>query len=212
MALERNEVVRTALTVLEEVGLEGLTVRRIASELGVKPPVLYGHFKNRQDLLDQMAGAVFAEAVGEFDPAEQGVSWPDFARGYGRWLRRVILRRRDGAKMVGGALAGGSLEGPMEFALRKFMAAGFSLRDAVRAVSTIYCYVVGCVVEEQAAGPRAAVEHPTGEGGPRMAASDRERYPLAHGVGLELCQGYDARFEAGLQIIVRGLKPDLHWN
>ena len=120
----------------------------------------------------------------DFDPAEQGVSWPDFARGYGRWLRRVILRHRDGAKMVGGTFVGGVLHAPTDFALRKFMAAGFSLRDATYAVSTIYCYVVGSVVEEQAAGPEAA----------------------------ESAESFDDRFEAGLKIIVRGLKPDLHYR
>jgi AcrR family transcriptional regulator len=211
MALEREAVVRTALVVLDEVGLDGLTVRRVAAELGVKPPTLYGHFKNKQALLDAMANAVFATAVDEFDPAAQGVSWPDFARSYGRWLRCVILRRRDGAKMVGGAFVGGGLYGPMDFALRKFRAAGFSERNAMRAISTIYCYVVGCVVEEQ------AVRRPAEDGGEAEicngeAAADADRAPFANaGVG-DLTGGFDERFEAGLKIIVRGLKPDLHWN
>jgi AcrR family transcriptional regulator len=208
MALEREAVVRTALAVLEEVGLEGLTVRRIAAELGVKAPALYWHFKNKQELLDHMAGAVFAEAVDDFDPAEQGVSWPDFARGYGRWLRRVILGRRDGAKMVGGAFVGGALHGPVDFALHKFMAAGFSRADAAQAISTIYCYVVGFAVEEQAADPGG-----DGAGEPRtirVLGDGAEKYPLAHAAGAEFLSSFDDRFEAGLKIIVRGLKPDLH--
>lgn len=209
MTLGREAVVHTALGVLEEVGLDGLTVRRVAAELGVKTPALYGHFKNRQALLDAMANAVFAAAVDEFDPAAQGVSWPDFARSYGRWLRCVILGRRDGARMVGGAFVGGGLYGPMDFALRKFMAAGFSLRSAVRAISTIYCYVVGCVVEEQAVGPRD--EAGAGANGTGYAPpADAEKYPLAQAVMGELATSFDQRFEAGLQIIVRGLKPDLH--
>src|ERR1700688_4158094 len=57
VALKRQGVVRTALRILDEVGLDGLTVRKLASELGVQAPALYWHFKNKQALLDEMATA-----------------------------------------------------------------------------------------------------------------------------------------------------------
>ena len=53
--LDREHVVRVALRLLDEAGLDGLTLRRLAAELDVKAPALYWHFANKQDLLDHMA-------------------------------------------------------------------------------------------------------------------------------------------------------------
>jgi TetR/AcrR family transcriptional regulator, tetracycline repressor protein len=62
-ALTREAVTRAALRLLDEVGLEGLTTRRLAAELGVQSPALYWHFRTKQDLLGEMAEAVIV-AVG----------------------------------------------------------------------------------------------------------------------------------------------------
>ena len=53
--LDRTRVADTALKLLNEVGLDGLTLRAIARELDVKAPALYWHFKDKQALLDEMA-------------------------------------------------------------------------------------------------------------------------------------------------------------
>lgn len=53
--LDRALVARTALDLLSDLGLDGLTLRAIATELGVKAPALYWHFKDKQALLDEMA-------------------------------------------------------------------------------------------------------------------------------------------------------------
>jgi TetR/AcrR family tetracycline transcriptional repressor len=46
------------LDVLDEVGIDGLTVRLLAGRLGVKSPALYWHLRNKQELLDAMADFV----------------------------------------------------------------------------------------------------------------------------------------------------------
>ena len=46
-ALTREKVVRTALRLLDKVGLDGLTLRKLAAELRVQAPALYWHFKNK---------------------------------------------------------------------------------------------------------------------------------------------------------------------
>lgn len=53
--LQRDTVVRAALTLLNEVGLDGLTTRRLAERLGVQQPALYWHFKNKQALIGALA-------------------------------------------------------------------------------------------------------------------------------------------------------------
>src|ERR1700692_1070190 len=121
MNLDRQAVVRSALRVLDKTGLDGLTVRKIASELNVQAPALYWHFKNKQELLDEMATTVFADAVGEIYLPSENAAWSEWAIEYGKALRQMLLRYRDGAKMFSGTyLTDAALYAPMEIALRKF--------------------------------------------------------------------------------------------
>jgi len=99
-ALDRRTIVQAALNLLDEVGIEGLSTRRLAAELGVKGPSLYWHFKNKNELLAHMSGALFLEALPEpdFDSADFNLdTWlADGAHG----LRRTALSRRDGALVM----------------------------------------------------------------------------------------------------------------
>ena len=52
--LQREAVIRTALELLNDVGMEGLTTRRLAERLGVQQPALYWHFKNKTEVLTAM--------------------------------------------------------------------------------------------------------------------------------------------------------------
>src|SRR5262245_41268819 len=180
MALDRETVVRTALRLLDEVGFEGLTLRRIAAELGVQAPALYWHFKNKQELLDEMATTIFADAIGEFELTSEDATWSEWAAAYGRSLRQILLRHRDGAKISSRTyLTDTALYAPMELALRKFTDAGFSLRDAVVGLSTIYCYTVGFTIEEQAVYPRPGELNPQYDLARRAERIDGTNFPLA---------------------------------
>ena len=48
--LSRETVIRAALDLLNEVGVDGLSTRRLAERLGVQQPALYWHFKNKREL------------------------------------------------------------------------------------------------------------------------------------------------------------------
>src|SRR5260370_28603336 len=60
--VKQELIVQAALTLLDEVGLEGLTMRRLATALKIQAPSLYWHFPNKQALLDGMADAIFGVA------------------------------------------------------------------------------------------------------------------------------------------------------
>lgn len=210
MALDREAVVRTALRVLDEVGLEGLTLRKIATELDVQAPALYWHFKNKQELLDEMATTVLVDTIGEFEPSSEDVTWRNWAAEYGRGLRRMLLRYRDGAKVFSGTyLTDSSMFAAMELALRQFTAAGFSVRDAARGLSTIYSYTVGFTIEEQAVYPRPGEWNEQYDLTKRAGRIDAEKFPLALAAGEELFTGFDDRFEHGLRLIISGLEQSL---
>ncbi|HHT8960921.1 TPA: TetR family transcriptional regulator, partial [Burkholderia cenocepacia] len=59
--LTRDTVLRAALDLLDEVGIDGLSTRRLAERLGVQSPTLYWHFRNKAELLDAMAEAIMLE-------------------------------------------------------------------------------------------------------------------------------------------------------
>ena len=77
--LDRQTVVRAALRLLDRAGLDGLTVRKLAGELGVQAPALYWHFKNKEELLEEMATTVFLDAVRDSGWPRPDVSWPEWA-------------------------------------------------------------------------------------------------------------------------------------
>jgi len=207
MALDRESVVRTALRLLDQVGLYGLTLRKLATELGVRAPALYWHFKNKQELLDEMATTVFADSIREFGMPDESRLWSEWVMEYGKTLRRTLLRYRDGAKMFSGTyLTDPSMYAPMEAALRKLTRDGFSLSDAVNGLATIYYYVVGFTIEEQAVYPSPGERNELYDPARREARIDHQKFPLALAAGEHSFQNFDQRFEHGLQIIVSGMR------
>ncbi|MEU9857724.1 TetR/AcrR family transcriptional regulator C-terminal domain-containing protein [Streptomyces sp. NPDC047974] len=204
--LEPGQVAETALRLLNERGLDGLTLRAIAQELHVQAPALYWHFKNKQALLDEMATVMYRRMVAAPDarPAA-GQSWQELMLTANRGLRAGLLRYRDGAKVYSGArFTGTDHAQDLERQLGALVDAGFSLREAVRASTTAYMYTLGFVTEEQ------GTESQPGE--PREGFDIEERarrladYPLAAAAGAEIFAGYDERFEEGLRLIVAGVE------
>lgn len=59
--IQRDQVIEAALALLDEVGLEAITTRKLAQKLGVESATLYWHFKNKASLLEEMASAVLAK-------------------------------------------------------------------------------------------------------------------------------------------------------
>ena len=203
--LDRECVVRSALQLLDKAGLEGLTVRKLAAELGVQAPALYWHFKSKEELLDEMATAVFIDAVR--GPAWPGpeLSWQEWAEQFGKRLREMLLRYRDGARIFSGRfLTDPSLYGMMETALRKFTEAGLSLRDATQGLNTIYCYAIGFAIEEQAVYPRPGRRRKQYELSERTKRIDTKKFPLAAAAGEHTFADFDKHFEQGLRIIIKG--------
>ena len=203
--LDRQTVVRAALRLLDKAGLDGLTVRKLAADLGVRAPALYWHFKNKEELLDEMATAVFVDAVS--DPAWPGpdTSWPAWAEQFGKRIREMLLRYRDGARIFSGRyLTDPSLYGMMESSLRKLTEAGLSLRDATQGLNTIYCYAIGFAIEEQAVYPRPGRRQKRYDLAERTKRVDSKKFPLAAAAGEHTFADFDKHFEQGLRIIIKG--------
>ncbi|MFI8295979.1 TetR/AcrR family transcriptional regulator C-terminal domain-containing protein [Streptomyces nigra] len=202
--LDRTRVADTALRLLNEVGLDGLTLRAIARELDVKAPALYWHFKDKQALLDEMATEMYRRMVAGtlLGPDD---TWQERLLRTNRGLRAALRGYRDGAKVFSGSRFTGMVHAEqMEDSLRLFTAAGFTLAQAVRATSTAYAYTLGFVTEEQ------GVEPLPGERREGYDIDERARmmadYPLSARAGAEIFADYDQHFEEGLALVIAGIE------
>lgn len=210
MRLDRELVVRTALRLLNEVGLEGITLRRLARELDVKAPALYWHFENKQELLDEMATAMLRDLVAKTGEPDPDQPWEEFVVGSARGLRGMMLGYRDGAKVFSGTyLTDDTLLEAQESPLQKLTHAGFSLRESVRGYSTVYAYTIGFAIEEQAVHPRPGEFDERYDPDRRAERLDVKEHPLALAAGDELFSGFEDRFEHGLHLIVSGMERSL---
>lgn len=190
MRLDRTVVVRTALDQLNEVGLDGLTLRRIAAELDVQAPALYWHVKNKRELLDGMAAMIFADALSGLEVPRRGESWVEWTAETARRLRATMLAYRDGARVLSGTYLTNAGR-PLELALRTLCDAGFTIRDAARGITSVYSYVQGFTVEEQT---------------DQSAPEPDDRFPLTARARADLTSDPDERFEHGLQLLLSGLR------
>ncbi|MGF1426166.1 TetR/AcrR family transcriptional regulator C-terminal domain-containing protein [Kitasatospora sp. LaBMicrA B282] len=207
--LDRRLVADTALRLLNELGLDGLTLRAIAAELDVKAPALYWHFKDKQALLDEMATEMMRRMTAE---SAQGThpttDWRQAYRVTMSTLRAHLLRYRDGARVYSGARFTDTSYAPgLEASLQLLTRAGFTLDTATRAWYTGYTYTIGYVVEEQAMGPNpfdGTEGYDLDARAQRLAA-----YPLAVAAGRAMFQDFDQGFEQGLKAVLAGAEATL---
>ncbi len=210
MPLERETVARAALAVLDEVGLDNLTVRRIADRLGVQNPALYWHFKNKQDLLDRMAEVMLADAFAELGSPAPDASWTDTLRAAAYVFHRALSSHRDGARIIAAANLSGSVTvRQLDDTLKRLQEVGFSALAALNALLTISSYTLGSVLDAQLDPYRAVDPNPEASG-MLHGGVDPARYPaLASALGevARVSTGQDrtAAFEAGLNIIIAGI-------
>jgi AcrR family transcriptional regulator len=86
--LSRDRVLRAAVALADQAGIESLSMRKLAQELGVVPMALYKHVANKDELLDGMVDVV----VGEIDPPVRGADWRSAVRQRILSARRALLR------------------------------------------------------------------------------------------------------------------------
>ncbi|MEV4142933.1 TetR/AcrR family transcriptional regulator C-terminal domain-containing protein [Amycolatopsis sp. NPDC049691] len=177
MSLDVDGAVRVALRLLEAEGLDKLTVRRLATELGVKAPALYWHFRSKRALLDHLTDAIVAPVVAGLPSSGPWLEWLERA---GFALHTALLAHRDGARVALGAdlTVARALGEFAERAVGVLHEAGFPIGEATRAAGVLVHFVLGRAVEDQtrpAPSEEAAVIESDAFPFPLMARGLRER-------------------------------------
>jgi TetR/AcrR family tetracycline transcriptional repressor len=199
--LTRERIVDAALGVMDAEGVDALSMRRVAREVGVEAMSLYNHVRDKEDLLDGMVERIMASMPEPAEPADD--DW----FGYGRQIAmhwRAMLTSHPGAIQLLAERKAPihTLEAlrPADRALGALMRAGLSPEDAVQAFHTIGGYIFGYVMMEtgQLFGDQPGHDVP----------ADVE--PLLPSLALTApylhdCD-FDAQFAFGLDLMFEGLR------
>ena len=146
MRNSRADVVERALEVLDTWGLADLTMRRLATELGVQPSALYHHVANKQALLAAVADEVLARGRRAARPD----AWDARVELVCTELRDAMLAYRDGAELVATVRSFGlGAATPYDEIAGALADAGLDAALVPTAARTLLHFVFGHTVDEQ---------------------------------------------------------------
>lgn len=208
--LTRRAIVDAALRVLDREGMDRLSMRKVAEELGTGAGSLYWHVRNKGELLQLVFERVTEEVV---LPPPDPSRWQEQVREVVREGRRVLNRHRDSARLSLGRIpAGRTIVLLNEWAFELLRPVGIPDRVIAYLGDLIGLYIGAFAFEES-----LGLASPTGEDLPPedivsmlrdyLLSLPADRFP--HTVGaVDLLMGGDLedRFEFGLDIIVRGVE------
>jgi TetR/AcrR family tetracycline transcriptional repressor len=206
----RAAVVEAALRLLADGGLEAVSFRRIARELGVAGPTLYWHVENKRQLMDLMAEELVRRTGRAYAGPEPGQPWWEWIRADARRMFEALVATRDAPRVLAGNRPTPESFGDIERVLGVLVAAGMTPGEAQQTLFTIGAYVIGSATEWQAEAERATAQSlPDGADEklnalraeilseqPLLLAAVRERLDRPHA----------SAFEFGLDLLVDGLR------
>ncbi len=143
--LTSQRAMETALRLADAGGIESLSMRRLAKELGVEAASLYHHVRNKEEILDGLVELVSSEIA----PPPGGVPWRTAMRQRSDDVR-AVLRRHPWAVslMASRAAPGPATLGHLDAGIGCLRGAGFSVPMAGHAISLVDSYVHGFVLQE----------------------------------------------------------------
>ena len=122
--LSRERILRAAVALADEDGVESASMRKIAQELDVVPMALYRHVADKDELLDGMIDAV----VAEIDPPLEGADWKTTIRARIFSARRALLRHPWASRVMESRTEPTpTVMGYMDSMIGMFRAGGFSI-------------------------------------------------------------------------------------
>lgn len=203
--LSREAVLAGAVELADQIGIEPLTLRRLATHLGVKPMSIYYYVANKDEIIDGMVDAVFAEI--EMPPPE--TPWRE-AMTTRAHSARAALRRHPWAP---GMLDSRTNPGPANLGhhdavIACLRANGFSLPLTGHAFAILDAFIYGFALQESAL-PGQGGDELTDMAGD-MLATFGEHFPsLAEFTNDHVLQpgyAFGDEFDVGLELILDGLE------
>ena len=190
--LSRALVLEAAVALADADGLDGLSMRRLAQQLGVVPMALYRHVANKDELLDGMVDIVFSE-----------IESPSIDDDWRSAMRRRAISARDALKRHSWAIGLMETRNPGPANLQNHNAvmgclreAGFSFQNAIHAYSIQDAYIYGFALQEKTLGFQTPGDAGAAAHRRAQAIGALNDYPYLAEIATKLPQsGYDSALE-----------------
>jgi AcrR family transcriptional regulator len=200
--LSRNAVVDAALAIVDAAGLQGLTIRALAQELGVPPMTLYAHFKTKNELLD----LAFERLLQRLVPPECGSTWQAEFEDVCRHMRRVLLEHPHWIALLTRVSVPRSAMEIYHRLLSLMWRDGFYPEAAMFAFSSAMSLAIGSVLVERMMGHPPVPVQRLALMKRMLAEMPHGRYPRIAAVAPKFDRwSFENVFELGLHSLVAGL-------
>ena len=205
--LSKERVLRAAIDLADKAGVESLSMRKLAQELGVEAMSLYNHVRNKDDMLDGIVDGV----VSEIDVSRSGADWKASLRQRVMTARAVVQRHPWAPRVIETRIGmSPTMLRYMDSVIGILREGGFSIDLAHHALHVMGSRVLGFTQDLFDDSARAA---PDQDMAATFAGEFAARYPHAaemamaatHDGVLGGCDD-DAEFEFGLELILDGLE------
>lgn len=205
--LDRQQVLAGAIAVADRDGIAALTMRSLADEVGVKPMSLYHHVQGKDDVLDGIVDAVFAE----IELPSPGDPWRPAMRARALSAREVLRRHPWAPPLMDSRRSSGPATlRHHDTIVGVIRTAGFGVAMAAHVFSLIDAYLYGFTIQEDAM-PVGSPEEAAAAVQEMAADLSAEEHPHLAALVTEHIQreGYDygaEEFEWGLDLILDGIE------
>ena len=206
--LNRERILLAAVAIADEHGVDAVTMRAVASRLGVEAMSLYNHVANKDDILDGMVDLV----IRQVDLPADVEDWREAMRRRAISAHQVFGRHPWAPPLLDSRQSSGpSRLRYFDWVLGTLTSAGFSVDGAARAFSLLDGYIYGFAIQQSnaSAGGDASPEEMAEA---ILASIPVEEYPHLHRMAShQMRAGYDAEadFDFGLEIVLDGLERTL---
>jgi len=206
--LSREAILRAALQIADRDGLGGLTMRKIAGQLGASPMGVYRHFRNKAEIVDGLVDLV----IGDYDVTNhQEGSWTEWVRETFLQMKRALCAHPGILPLLGAAgFSGANALGVVERVLDVLRSAGLGDASALL-FHTLMSYTIGAVAIENSAFSQTAEEESNLDEQLRrtqllLELAPRSSYPNVVASAPQLARFVtDESFVAGLDRILSGV-------
>jgi TetR/AcrR family tetracycline transcriptional repressor len=205
--LTRERIVAEALAVISSDGVEALSMRVLATRLGVVPGALYRHVRSKEQLYDLVLDGVLAEVDGRPDPS---LAWTGQVTALAQRLRAVLedhpgiaglLRARDPLSPHSLALA--------EAFLAPLHGAGMPPQETARGFRLIYDYTIGFALSDRTTASEQRVQDAATRRDLHafVRSLPADRFPVLAAIGEHVwADDRDEQFNASLRTLISGLQ------
>ncbi|MDG4830805.1 TetR/AcrR family transcriptional regulator C-terminal domain-containing protein [Solwaraspora sp. WMMD1047] len=203
-ALSRERVLRGAVAVADSGGIAALTIRSLATELGVKPMAVYHHVANKEEILDGIVDLVFAE----IELPRIGGDWRVELSRQAHSARRVLRRHPWATPLLDSRTSPGPATLRHHDAIiGTLRAAGFSVPLTAHAYTVLDSYVYGFALQEAALPFEPDSVADVADSIVQRFATGQYPHLVEMATEHVMRPGYDfgAQFDFGLDLILDGL-------